>query len=220
VGIMRILIIGAGDTGRHLARMLSGKGNEVIVVDKDKEKCKLVAEEADVYAINKDATDLSLYEEVDLRKLDVMVAATDKDEVNLFVALIAREHGVPRIIVRVKDEKVARLLERVGIERAICVPYVIAGLIQSFIEGKYSLINISPTFSGTYGLVSITLAENDTSIGKTLDDLRLPLASKVIAVFDGERFLDPEEVRELRPGYEVIALVRNDIVEEFIRAFR
>ena len=86
---MRILIIGAGDTGRHLAKMLSGKGNEVIVVDKDKDKCKLVAEEADVLAINKDATDLSLYEEVDLRKLDVMVAATDKDEVNLFVALIA-----------------------------------------------------------------------------------------------------------------------------------
>jgi len=147
---MRILIIGAGDTGRHLAKMLSGKGNEVIVVDKNKDKCKLVAEEADVLAINKD----------------------------------------------------------------------IAGLIQSFIEGKYSLINISPIFSGTYGLVSITLAENDTSIGKTLDDLKLPLASKVIAVFDGEKFLDPEEVRELRPGYEVIALVRNDIVEEFIRAFR
>lgn len=217
---MRVLIIGAGDTGRHLAKMLSGKGNEVIVVDKEKEKCKIITEEADVLAINRDATDLSLYDEVDLRKLDVVVAATDKDEVNLFAALIAREHGIPRIMVRVKNEKVARLLERVGIERAICVPYVIANLIEGFIEGKYSLITLSPIFTGMYGLVSLTLTENDASIGKSLKDLKIPLASKILAIFDGEKFLDPEEVTELRPGYEVIALVRNDLAEEFIRAFR
>jgi len=217
---MRILIVGAGDTGRHLAKMLSGKGNEVIVVDKEKEKCKIVTEEADVLAINRDATDLTLYDEVDLGKLDVLVAATDKDEVNLFVALIAREYGVPRIIVRVKNEKVAKLLERVGIERAICVPYVTANIIEGFIEGKYSLVKIAPIFSGMYSLVSLTLTENDACIGKSLDELKIPLAAKVIAIFDGEKFLEPNEIKELRPGYEIIGLVRNDIAEEFVKAFR
>jgi len=217
---MRILIIGAGETGRHAARLLSKKGNEVIVVDRERSKCEMVANEADVMAIIRDATDPGLYEEIDLRRIDVVVAATDRDEVNLFIAMIAKDYGVPRVVVRVKDEKIARLLERAGVEAAICVPYVTAKLIESLIEGKYSVVELTPSFTGNYGLVSLTLTENDYSIGKYLSSIKLPKECKIIAIFDGEKFLDPKEVSDLRPGYEIIALVRKDKIEEFTHAFR
>ncbi|HIQ03395.1 MAG TPA: TrkA family potassium uptake protein [Desulfurococcales archaeon] len=217
---MRILIIGAGETGRHTAKLLSKKGNEIIVVDKDRAKCEMVANEADVMAIIRDATDPGLYEEIDLRRIDVVVASTDRDEVNLFIAMIAKDYGVPRVVVRVKDEKIAKLLERVGVEAAICVPYVTAKLIESLIEGKYSVVELVPSFTGNYGLVSLTLTENDYCIGKHLSNIKLPKECKIIAVFDGERFLDPKEVTDLRPGYEIVALVRKDKIEEFKQAFR
>jgi len=217
---MRILIIGAGQTGRKLAAALTKKANEIIVVDKDVEKCKEVAEEGDIMAINRDATDPKLYEEIDLRKIDVVVAATDRDEVNLFVAMIAKDHGVPRIIVRVRDDRVAMVLEKAGIEKAICVPYVIAKLIEGMIEGKYAVASFAPTLTGNYGLASITLSENDSSIGKRLSDIKLPPEVKVLAVFDGTEMLNPNETAELKPGYEIIALVRNDRVKEFIEAFK
>ena len=218
---MRVLIIGAGETGKHLARALSKRANEVIIVDKDREKCEAVATEGDVMAINRDATDLRLYEEdVDLRKVDVLVAVTDRDEVNLFVAIMAKDYGVPRVIVRVKDVKVASLLEKSGVEKAICVPYVTAKLIEGMIEGKYSIAYFAPTFTGNYGLASISLTESDSSIGKRIEDVSLPPQVKILAIFDGEELLDPEEITELKPGYEIIALVRGDKVKEFIEAFR
>jgi len=218
---VRVLIIGAGETGRHLARALSKRANEVIIVDKDKEKCEIAASEGDVMAINRDATDLKLYEEdIDLRKIDVLVAVTDRDEVNLFVSIMAKNYGVPRVIVRVKDLKVASILERSGIEKAICVPYVTAKLIEGIIEGKYSIASFAPTFTGNYGIVSMTLTESDSAIGKRLEDLTIPSQARILAVFDGEDMLDPEEATELKPGYEIIALVRNDKVKEFLEAFR
>lgn len=218
---MRILIIGAGDTGRHLARALAKRANEIIVVDKDKEKCAAIAAEGDIMAINRDATDLKLYEEdVDLRKIDVLVAVTDRDEVNLFIAILARDFGVPRIIVRVKDCKVASLLEKAGVERAICVPYVTAKLMEGIIEGKYSVAFFAPVFTGNYGLASVTITESDSSIGRRLEEITLPSHVKLLAVFDGEELLDPEEVSELKPGYEIVALVRGDKVKEFVEAFR
>lgn len=218
---MRVLIVGGGEVGSYLAKSLAMKGNEVIVVDKDKEKCDKISNEADVLAIDRDATDPTLYEDIDLRAIDVVVAVTDRDEVNLFVATIARDFGVPRVIVRVKNESLARILERIGIEYVIAEPLVIAKLIENVIEGKYHAVSLLPIFTGNYMLVSVTITEADSSIGKRLDELPLPKDGvKILAVFDGERLLDPEEANELRRNYQVIALVRRELVEEFLEALR
>lgn len=218
---MRILIIGAGEVGAHLAKSLAARGNDIIIIDKDKDKCDRIAAEADVLALNRDATDPTLYEDIDLRAMDVVVAATDRDEVNLFVATIARDFGVPRIIVRVKNENLVSILERIGIEYVIAEPMVTAMLIEGIIEGKYHAVSLVPVISGNYVLVTVTITEVDSSVGKRIDQLPLPETGVyVLAVFDGERFLDPEEVGELKQNHQVIALIRKDLVDEFLKAFR
>ncbi len=219
---MRILIIGAGQVGSHLARILALHGNDVIVVDKDPEKCRNLREstEADIHVVEGDATDPSLYDEIDLSSIDVVVAATNRDEVNLFVATLAKDYGVKRVIARARSPLVARLLEKIGVEYVITEPLVTAKLMASVIEGKYTAVNLVPVFTGNYVLVSVTIAETDSSVGKTLDELELPRESRVLAIFDGENLLDPLEVDRLHPNYVVIALVRRDLVQEFIQAFR
>ncbi len=219
---MRILIVGAGKVGSILAKTLAEKGHEVIVVDKDPRKAEAVAREADVEALARDATDPSLYErEVDLSTVDVVVAVTNRDEVNMFVATLAREYDVPRIVVKVRDSRIAYLIEKMGIEYVVVEPQVTASIIHSIIEGKYVAVTLAPAFSGNYRLVSITISETDSSAGKTLDEIPYPRdRAKVLAVFDGTGLRDPSEIARLEPGYQVIALVREDAVDEFMAAFR
>ncbi len=216
------MIIGAGKVGSILAKMLADKGYDVIVVDKDPRKAEALAREADVEALARDATDPSLYErEVDLSTVDVVVAATNRDEVNMFVATLAREYDVPRIIVKVRDSRIAYLIQKLGIEYVIVEPLVTANIINSIIEGKYVAVNIVPAFTGNYRLVSVTISEGDSAAGKTLDEIPYPRdRARVLAVFDGQALLDPSEVVRLEPGYQVIALVRQDSLEEFLQAFR
>ncbi len=219
---MRILIIGAGQVGSNLAHILALHGNDVIVVDKDPEKCRALREsaEADIHAVEGDATDPSLYDEIDLASIDVVVAATDRDEVNLFVATLAKDYGVKRVIARARSPLVARLMEKIGVEYVITEPLVTAKLMAAVIEGKYTAVNLVPVFTGNYVLVAVSIAETDSSVGKSLEELNLPRESRVLAVFDGEEFLDPLEVDKLHPNYVIIALVRRDVVQEFIQAFR
>lgn len=219
---MRIVIIGAGKLGSILARELSEKGHEVIVVDVDEQKAKRVAEEADVAAYVRDATDPAVYDEIGLQTADVLVAVTGKDEVNLFAALIAREYGVPRVIAKVRDSKVAQIMNRVGLTESVIVePQVTASLIKGIIEGKYSVVELVPAFIGGFRLVTITVTEGSSVEGQLLEEIKYPREGvKILAIYDGEQFLDPAEVVRLQAGYQVIALVREDLIDEFLESFR
>jgi len=219
---LRILIIGAGKLGSLLAKNLSEKGHEIIVIEQDEEKARKLAEEADVAAYARDATDPSVYEEIGLQSIDVVVATTNKDEVNLFAALIAREYGVPRIVAKVRDSRVAQILTRVGlVEDVVVEPQVIGTIIEGIIEGKYNIVELVPVFTGNFRLVAITIAEGSSVEGQLLDEVKYPRQGvKILAVYDGENFHDPGELIRLEAGYQVIALVRDDLLEEFLEAFR
>lgn len=215
-----MLIIGAGSTGSHLAKLLSGRGHEVIIVDVDKRKLEKLQGESDVEGIMADATDVSLYEEIDLDTIDVVVAVTDKDEVNLLVASFARASGVPRVIVKVKSPQIAKLLRKMGIEDVINPPTLVANLIYSSIEEKRKVANLLPAFLGEYDLVSCVIKEGDNSVGKRLGELELPEQSKIIAIYDGEKIIEPIPQIEIRPGLHIIAIVHKDSVDELLKSLR
>lgn len=219
---MRILIVGAGKLGSLLAKDLSEKGHEVIVIEIDEEKARKLAEEADVAAYARDATDPSVYEEIGLQSIDIVVATTNKDEVNLFTSLIAREYGVPRIVAKVRDSRVAQILTRVGlVEDVVVEPQVIGSIIKGIIEGKYNVVELVPVFTGNFRLVSVTIAEGSNAEGQLLDEIKYPKhGAKILAIYDGKNFYDPGELVRLEAGYQVIALVRDDLIEDFLEAFR
>ncbi len=218
---MRILIIGAGHSGSLLAKSLAEKGHEVIVVDKNPERAQMIAREADVQAYARDATDPSLYDEIDMLSIDVVVAVTDRDEVNLFVAALAKEHNVPRIIAKARDARTAMLMERFGIEYVVPEPQITARIIEAMIEGKYNVVELVPAFSGNYALVAITLTEASSAVGRRIEEIDYDRRrARILAVFDGTNFLDPDEAAQLQPNHEIIALVRRDYIEEFMQAFR
>ncbi len=218
---MRILIIGAGNVGSHLAKLLSLRGNEVLIVDKDEKKIDSVQSEADVQGFVRDATDPNLYDDIDLRSIDVLVAATNRDEVNLLAATIANDYGVPRIVARTRTPKIAKIMERIGVEYTITEPIAVAKLMDAIIEGKYHAVSLAPVMTGNYVLASITITENDSSVGKMLSEIIYPSEGvKLLAVFDGEKLREPVANMELSPNNIVIALVRRDKLEDFEKAFR
>ena len=59
----------------------------------------------DVLAINGSGTDFSILQKAGIEETDLLVAATNKDEINLLSALLARQAGVNKTIVRVESRK-------------------------------------------------------------------------------------------------------------------
>jgi trk system potassium uptake protein TrkA len=88
---MYIVIVGAGGIGKTLTEVVLKDGNHnVIVIDKDEEKCEEIARKYDAVAINADATQEETLEESEVKKADAVVATTRDDATNLMVISLAK----------------------------------------------------------------------------------------------------------------------------------
>ncbi len=221
---MKIIIVGGGELGRQLAIAFSRRGHDVVVVEKDPKKCEALSAEVDALILNRDAVDPNLYDEIDLATYDVLIAATDKDEVNLFVSAVAREYGVPRVFVVTRTEKASQLIQRLGLaEEVLSSPVTVAKLVISMIEGKYFVYNIVPILQGSIGIYAITLSKGDKAVGMRLEEILREAQNikvKILAIFDGKEFRDPSPDLVLESDWVIIFLATREDAEEFERLLR
>ena len=97
----KTLIIGCGRLGASIANADSLSGKNVLVVDKDSRSFELLSDLFSGYTFLGDVTDLSLLEEAYITSAKEIIIATGDDNVNLFLAYVARKlYNVPKIYVR------------------------------------------------------------------------------------------------------------------------
>ena len=100
---MYIIIIGAGEVGYNLAKLLSYEGHDIVVIDHDQERYQRTAENLDVQAILGNGTSYRILEQAGIKSADLLVAVTTNDEVNIISALMAKRYGVERTIARIRN---------------------------------------------------------------------------------------------------------------------
>lgn len=87
---MKIIIIGAGEVGFNIAQRLSEENHDVVVIEKDPNKIRHIQNVIDVQAILGSGTNPSTLGEAGIKESDIIVAATDSDEVNLIACFYAQ----------------------------------------------------------------------------------------------------------------------------------
>lgn len=111
---MRILIAGGGEVAFLTARRLSREGNEIVIVEENAERCARLEESLDARIVCGSASSVRTLREAGLRDAEMLIAATDSDEVNLLACLIAQAESNVRV-------KVTRLqTHEAGHWRNIC----------------------------------------------------------------------------------------------------
>ena len=96
-----IIVIGAGKFGSYLASSLSARGQDVILIDKNKEAFSNLPEGFVGYEINDDAFELEVLEEAEISKASQAIICANSDNANIFIANICDGiYHVPQIFVR------------------------------------------------------------------------------------------------------------------------
>ncbi|MBM3696004.1 MAG: hypothetical protein FJW79_08755, partial [Actinobacteria bacterium] len=90
---MRVVIIGAGKIGRHLAGELAEAGHAVTVAESDGEVARRLAESVDALVLEGDGTSMSLLKSAEVSRADWLLAVTGHDEVNLTACELAETLG-------------------------------------------------------------------------------------------------------------------------------
>ena len=101
---MRVIIVGAGEVGSHIAASLADD-HEVIVVDIDPETIEDLTYSTDVLAIEGDGTTIETLQEAVIAKAELLVASTEDDKTNLVTCMTAKTAGDIFAIARVRGAK-------------------------------------------------------------------------------------------------------------------
>ena len=112
---MNVVILGAGEVGYHIANRLSGEGNNVSVVDQDRERLQIIADSMDVKTICGKASYPTVLEQADARHADLLIAVTTNDEVNMLACQVAHSlFKVPTKLARVREQDYVKHPELFG----------------------------------------------------------------------------------------------------------
>ena len=100
---MKIVIAGIDEMGHHLAKMLSGNGHDITVVDEDAKMLSEVSNLADVITIEGDLTNFSILRKASVRKCDLFIAVGPIENDNILSAIMAKQLGAKKSIARIDD---------------------------------------------------------------------------------------------------------------------
>ena len=86
---MKVVVVGAGEVGFHIASRLALENKDVVVIDANPEALKRLSESIDVQTIIGSGSSPAILEEAGIKEAEIMLAVTDSDEVNLVACLMA-----------------------------------------------------------------------------------------------------------------------------------
>ncbi|WP_372641493.1 Trk system potassium transporter TrkA [Ancylomarina sp.] len=102
---MKIVIAGAGAVGTHLAKMLSHQDHEIVLIDSDEEKLKLIDSHLDLLTIVGSSSSIKDLKEANVKKADLFIAVTQSEETNIISSLLAKKLGAKRTIARIDNQE-------------------------------------------------------------------------------------------------------------------
>ncbi len=214
---MRIVIVGAGAVGSHLAERLSIEGQDVVVIDNDAAKVEQLQSSLDILAIQGNGASPVILEAAGIDKAELLIAVTSDDAVNVLACHAAARLGVPRKIARVEDSALRDELEILGVDVVIDPEEQLAkDLLTLVTEGG---ISEHATFGdGSLSLIGGFVQPGAPLAHMSLEDLRNQVVTDwdwlVTAIIRGG---DPFVARGdsmVEEGDHVLIATKTDLVEE------
>ena len=184
---MNIVIIGAGEVGRSVAKTLSGEGHNIYLVEKDEASAKSASDELDVQVIHGNGARPNVLAQagvVPSGDVDLLIACSNRDEVNMLSCWIAHSAGVPNVISRVRSLEFTDSGDwgkKLGIDAMITPERSIAREIISLLEVS-SATHAAELLDGKAALYTLKISEDSPLVNMALKDLRTKWPD-LIAVF-------------------------------------
>jgi trk system potassium uptake protein TrkA len=202
---MKIVIVGAGEVGTHLARMLSKENHDIVLMDDDSEKLQQIANQVDLMTVTGYANSFRDLKEAGAAKADLFIGVTPYEDRNIVACIIAKDLGAKRTVARVNNgefinEKNRERLTEFGVDEVIYPENLAAKEIVNSIKqvGTREMIEFS---GGKLILMAVKIRENAPIVNKTLEELTyLNHDIRAVAISRGSETIIPQGRDYIKDG--------------------
>ena len=207
---MRIAIAGSGKVGRALAKDLLSNGHQVLMIDSDPE-CLDRKDLAGAETLLGDVCEISVLEQADLPNVNILVATTGDDKVNLVVSLLAKtEFGVDRIVARVNHPKNEWLFDETwGVDVAVSTPQILVSLVEEAVSIG-DLVKLFTFKKSGIDLVEVTLDIDSPIIGQRVGSVSWPIDTAPVAILRDGSVLVPTKDDTMEVGDELLFVSKQE----------
>jgi len=204
---MKVMIVGAGEVGFHIAELLSRERHAVTVIERDPQRAAELRKELNALIAEGNGASTEVLEAANVSDMELFIAVTDLDEVNLIACLLAHDHGVPRIIARIKSLEYTkaewnRNAARLGIGLIINPQIVVAEeIIQSV--SYTAACEVAEFARGRVVFLGYPIGQNSPLAGvsmRTLGEIRGLYRMVVTAISRQGRTITPRGEDAVEPG--------------------
>lgn len=218
---MKIVIAGVGEMGSHLAKMLSGNGHDITVIDSDQKLLADVASLADVITVEGDSTTFAVLRKASVRRCDLFIAVNHIENDNVVAAMLAKQLGAKKSIARIDNNEYLEpnnkeIFIEMGIDYLFYPEKVAAREVINLL-GHTSTTEYVDFSSGKLSLVVFRLEPASSLIGRELtgfseDDA--PLSYRTVAITRAGQTIIPRGGERFAEGDTVYVIARQDAVKE------
>nr|WP_321501207.1 Trk system potassium transporter TrkA [uncultured Dethiosulfovibrio sp.] len=218
--LRRVMIVGGGKLGVHLAQRLvkSYRSIEVKIIDRNREKCIRLAEELPkVKVLWGDGTDEKLLKHEGVQDVDGFVATTDNDELNMILAILGNRMKARKTVAVVRKEIYSKLAEDLPIDSVVNPNDSLASVILRHVRYPESAGTLSLIDRIGAEMLEVTVPESGPVTGKKLKDINLPKGIIFAMVKRGDAIIVPDGYLVLTGGDIVSVFATGDLLPRAIK---
>lgn len=195
---MNIIIVGAGEIGRHLASSLSREAHNISVIEKSFELASDLEQVIDAKVIHGNGASVEDLAEADVGECDLFLALTASNTANLMSASMAKSMGVAKVVSRVhpglqREEWLFDFKGHFGIDHLFSSERLTAIELAKYVRNPDSLL-IEELARGRIELQQVRVGEKADACGLTLRKLKAPAGIRLALVSrEGRHFVPDAE---------------------------
>lgn len=168
---MKIIIAGAGEVGRHLAKMLSSENQDIVLMDNDENRIKDLDGNYDLLTKVGSPTSIKELEEAGVAEADLFIAVTPEESINMTACMLANNLGAHKTLARIDNSEYSQpknkdFFEKLGVAHLIYPEMLAAHEIEASL--KTSWLRQRTSFCDeALTLLVIKVRENSVIINRT-----------------------------------------------------
>ncbi len=219
VEVKNVMIVGGSGLAYEAALSLQ-KDYNVKLVEKNKNRCKLLAEHLDnTLIIHGNASNIDLLESEGLSRMDVFIALTGNNETNIIACLTAKNRGVYKTIAQVENKEYTHISQNIGVDTLINKKLIAASNIFRFVR-KGHIEAITALHGVDAEVIEYSIDKENQLTKKSLKDLHFPDTAIIGGVIRGEESLIPDGNFQLQKGDKVIIFALPESISRLEKLFR
>ena len=218
----KILIIGGGNVGLHLAKLLEGsEGLRTKIIEKNKVRAEQIASElSSSIVICGDPLDEKILKEANIEEVETVFALTEDDEDNIMACVLAEKYTPSkRTIAIINKQNYNILQESLKIDdlvdpRMATVSTIMKHVHMGTIDTVYSLLD------GQYEFLEAKILESSELVNKSIKDSNLPDQVRIGAIVRNDKVMMPSSKFIFEKDDIVIVLSKREQLKDVEDIFR